>query len=137
MVEYNRSEELEELLANVIAKYDEFEELRDSYCRIGCQYSSQEKKSNGKIVFADTMKVNPKLKQFVSLDFVITFYEPNCEEFTEEQLERIMFHEALHIGYDGGENFFIKPHDVEDFRACIEKWGIDWVFEDLGSGEEL
>ena len=37
----------------------------------------------------------------------------------------------LHIGIDyrqGGEEVYsIRPHDVEDFKVIIEKYGVDWA----------
>ena len=51
------------------------------------------------------------------------------ERFTDEQLEILLLHELLHIGiqWDGNEETYsIIPHDVEDFRAIIERYGIGW-----------
>lgn len=49
---------------------------------------------------------------------------------TEKQLEILLFHELLHIGIepadDGGENYSIIPHDMEDFKIVIDKYGTDW-----------
>lgn len=25
------------------------------------------------------------------------------------------------------ERYFIRPHDLEDFRACVDRWGADWI----------
>lgn len=41
----------------------------------------------------------------------------------------LLEHELLHIGVntDGNEpSFYIVPHDIEDFRSIIEKYGTDW-----------
>ena len=59
-------------------------------------------------------------------DFVITFYWPNCENMTEEKLEMLMYHELRHVGFGDG-TFTIIPHDVEDFRDVIDRWGLDWI----------
>ena len=38
----------------------------------------------------------------------------------------LLFHELLHVGIDvgedGAERHSVRPHDLEDFRACVERW---------------
>jgi hypothetical protein len=60
----------------------------------------------------------------------ITVFEPNIVGFTEEQLRILIFHELLHIkiGYDKNntEVYGTKPHDLEDFKEIINRFGTDW-----------
>jgi len=56
------STELKELADKVFAKVKEFKPVTDSGCRIAYQYADKEKKSGGKTVYADTMKVSDKMK---------------------------------------------------------------------------
>ena len=39
--------------------------------------------------------------------------------------------ELLHVGIDadenGGERYSVRPHDLEDFRECVDRWGVDWI----------
>ena len=91
--------------------------------------SEHEKKSNGRLVFGQCEKVPDKYKWAVPCDFTITIFEPNVERFSEEQLKALLFHELLHVGIhtDGNEEVYsIVPHDVEDFRIIIDRFGIDW-----------
>lgn len=48
----------------------------------------------------------------------------------EEHIRRVLFHELLHVGIsydkDGDEVYGIVPHDFEDFRECVRRWGMDW-----------
>ena len=130
MAEYTKSEELEELGNKVIAENNEFAHLRDGVCRIAYQYCDTAKKSNGKVVYADTMKVSEKMKQFAAYDFVITFYAGNTNLLDDETMEHLMFHELLHVGYDPDNvTFSIVPHDLEDFKEVIERWGVSWINE--------
>ena len=50
--------------------------------------------------------------------------------FTEDQMRILLFHELLHIGIefteDGQEKYSIKPHDYEDFKIIIDRYGTDW-----------
>ena len=124
--------DLERLGEKVIAKYPELNILGDTDCRIAYQYCDKAKRSNGCEVYADTILVNDKLKQFINIDFLITFYMGNTEALDEDRMEILMYHELCHVGYDpgkeGADRFRIIPHDVEDFKAVINKWGIDWVY---------
>lgn len=128
MANYYINDTLRDIAEKLIRTEDKFEHLRDTGCRIAFQDSDQAKKSNGKVVFADTEKVKDKYKRFMPYDFVITFYTPNTDHLDDEHLMRLMFHELSHVGFDPEENMFsIIPHDVEDFRDVIERWGIDWI----------
>jgi hypothetical protein len=46
-------------------------------------------------------------------------------------IRRIILHELLHVGIDvgndGEEKYSVKPHDFEDFRLLVERWGVDWA----------
>lgn len=58
-------------------------------------------------------------------------YEPNCEGMDDEHMSRLLFHELLHVGIDvdedGEERYSVRPHDLEDFRECVDRWGVDWI----------
>lgn len=129
MANFYRSEDLRRIAAELINEDEKFEPLREENgCRIAFQYSDQAKKSNGKAVYADTERVKEKLKQFCAYDFLITFYSPNTDGLDEEHLSRLMYHELCHVGFDPVENeCWIIPHDLEDFRDVVGKWGIDWA----------
>lgn len=120
------SAELKELADKVFAKVKEFKPITDSGCRIAYQYADKEKKSGGKTVYADTMKVSDKMKAVAPYDFIITFYKPSCVLLSPEKMEILMRHELKHIGIKDGR-FFIVPHDVEDFSDIIEEHGMSWI----------
>lgn len=127
MTTYEPSERLSKIATKVIRDCDRLKHLDDPRCRIAYQTSDQAKKSGNKIIYADTERVKGKYKALMPYDFVITFYWPNCENLTEEKLEKLMYHELRHVGFDGDCKFTIIPHDVEDFRDVIDRWGIDWI----------
>lgn len=128
MAEYWKDDDLKALGEKVIAANEKLEHLNSPSCRIAYQYSSQEKKSNKKTTYADTERIKDKLKAFLPYDFIITFYQPNTVELDAETMERLMYHELCHVGYDEDSGAYsIIPHDVEDFRDVIEHWGLDWI----------
>lgn len=40
-------------------------------------------------------------------------------------MEALIYHELLHIGIDG-EKYSVIPHDLEDFKAVIDRYGAHW-----------
>lgn len=127
MTTYKPSERLSRMAASLIGDNENLKHLDDPRCRIAYQTSDRAKKSGNKIIYADTERVKGKYKALMPYDFVITFYWPNCENLTEEKLEKLMYHELRHVGFDGDGKFTIIQHDVEDFREVIDRWGIDWI----------
>lgn len=120
------------VLANKIIK-DKFPWLRGQKISIGYCYSDHEKKKGKGRVYADIRKVPGIFKTWLRYDFVICFYEPNTMLMDEHQLEILMEHELRHIGITDNGDLVIESHDIEDFRAIVDKFGLDW--SDTG-GEE-
>lgn len=89
--------------------------------------SDNEKKSKHKVIFAECVKVQEMYRFFIPHDFIIVIYEPNIAGMTDEQKRILIEHELLHVGADDNGEPQIVPHDVEEFRKIIEKYGIDWA----------
>ena len=92
--------------------------------RISYMTCDKPKKNGAKVVYADCEKLSEKMTTITGIDFVITFYK-DSEDLTMVAQRILMEHELRHVGWDG-EKARIVPHDVDDFRAIIEKYGIDW-----------
>ena len=118
------------LIANGLIQTDEeLEYIRNSGVCIIYLASDREKKSKGRLICGECEKVPDKCKWSVPCDFTITIFEPNVEKFTEEQLRILILHELLHVGIemDGNEEkYYVVPHDIEDFRVILERYGVDW-----------
>ena len=88
------------------------------------------KKGKDKIIHAECEKVAVKNKWAIPCDFTITVFEPNCAGMTDEQIKILLLHELMHVGIefcqDGTENYYIKPHDLEDFKEIIDRYGTEW-----------
>ena len=118
-----------EIAAEIIKTEPSLRDIRDSEVTIIYLSSEHEKKENGKIVGAQCEKIPQKYKWAIPCDFTITVFEPNVERFTEEQMQILLFHELLHVGIDrdgNEETYRIIPHDVEDFKEILERYGIGW-----------
>ena len=123
------NEEYANIGADLIATEDALEYLRGADVTILYLESEHEKKENGKLVHGQCEKIPDKYKWAIPCDFTITVFTPNVERFTEEQIRILLFHELLHIklDVDGNETkYSVKPHDVEDFRYIIDRFGMDW-----------
>ena len=108
----------------------ELDKLRGSAVNIVFLGSDHEKKSNGRTIFGECEKIPGKYRWAIDYDMAIIVYEPNVERFSSEQLRILLLHELMHVGVkeDGNEEtYYIVPHDIEDFRAIIDKYGMDWA----------
>lgn len=109
-----------------------FTDIANSHATIIYLSSDYEKKKprQDKVVEGECEKVQDKNKWGIPADFTITLYEPNLIGKSPEAIRRIIFHELLHVGIifceDGSEKYFIRDHDIEDFKECIDRWGTDW-----------
>ena len=127
------NEHYAEVGADLIRTDSVLKYIADSEVSIVYLSSEQDKKANGKLVFGQCEKVPDKYKWAVPCDFTITVFEPNVERFTDEQIRILLFHELLHIGIelDGNEEVYsIVPHDIEDFRLILDRYGMDWNEQD-------
>lgn len=124
------NEHYAEVAQKLIQEEESLTDIANSQATIIYLSSEHAKKGKDKIVHAQCEKVAEKYKWGIPCDFTITVFEPNVEGFTEEQLRILLFHELLHVGIeflgDGTENYYIKPHDLEDFKLIIDKFGTDW-----------
>lgn len=123
------NERYSEIGAQLIQEEPKLSYIKESNVSILYLSSEHEKKENGKITFGQCEKIPDKYKWAIPCDFTIVIFEPNVERFTEEQIRILLLHELLHIGIkkDGNEEtYFINPHDIEDFKYIIDRFGIDW-----------
>lgn len=95
---------------------------------IGFITSNKEKKcGRTKLVLGECKKVSELQKVFCPYDFLIIIYEANCAGLSDDQMKILIWHELNHIGIDPKNgDFYVKPHDVEEFDDIINAHGIHW-----------
>lgn len=124
------NEKYAEIAAELIKKEPLLSDIRQSEATIVYLSSDKSMKSKGKLVGGQCERIDPKYKWAIPADFTITIFEPNIITFSDDQLKVLIFHELLHVKIefmpDGTEKYGINPHDVEEFRAIIDRYGIDW-----------
>ena len=127
-----------EIGRRLIRTLPEFEELREAGPRIAYLSSGKEKYKSRQRVFGECCKVEEKYSWCCPYDFFIVVYEPNVEHFDDQQMETLIRHELHHVGIaytDNGLEFYVRPHDVEEFREIIRDCGLEWsVAGDQWSG---
>ena len=130
MEKREKSPYFESMAENLIKITPELSYIKNSQVKVVYLTSNQAKKAGAKMVHGECEKIPAKYKWAINADFSITLFSPNNAHMTERQLEILLFHELLHIGIepadDGGENYAIVPHDLEDFKTIIDKYGTDW-----------
>ena len=100
--------------------------------------SDKKKMEKGKVVYAECEKISDKYKWGIPADYTITVFEKNCQGFSDRQMRILLFHELLHIGIefqDGAEKYTTNPHDLEDFKLIIERFGARWAEIDTSEEE--
>lgn len=105
------------------------EHIRESEAVILFLTSQHKKVNAGKLVYAQCERVPDKYKWGIPCDFTVTVFEGAVEKFTCEQKKILLLHELLHVGIDhneNGEKYSVVPHDLEDFKMIIDRFGVDW-----------
>lgn len=104
--------------------------IKESSVQITYLESNQPKKADkDKVVLGECEKVADKNRWAITSDFTITLYEPNLYGLSDEQIKIVLFHELLHIGIqwgDNGECYYVRKHDLEDFKVIIDKYDTNW-----------
>ena len=125
------NEEYSRIGADLIASEEIFADIRNSQATIVYLSSNMAKNEKGKAVLGQCEKIADKYKWGIPADFTITLFEPNLEGKSEEAIRRVILHELLHVGItfnnDGTETYSIMPHDIEDFKLLIDRYGTDWA----------
>lgn len=120
------SEEYTLLAKELIDTEPKLEHLKNANISIAFLGSDLAKRSNGMVVYGQCEKVAAKYKWIIPFDFTITIYEPNLQYKSEEALKIVLFHELLHIGIEE-ENHYVIPHDLEDFKYIVDRYGTEWI----------
>lgn len=127
---YKTSEKLTKMGSEVIAAIPELQYLLNTDARIAYRTSSKSKMDKGAKVRAQCIPVQELYQEYCPYEYMIMVYEPNIQDLNDEQMRILIEHELLHIDIkykaDGEPVYGTKPHDYEDFKQIIDKYGTDW-----------
>lgn len=124
------NERYSKIASDLIKTEDVLSDIRQSEVTILYLSSDKEKKSKGRNILGECEKIPDKYKWSIPADFTITVFEPSAATLSDEQMRILLLHELMHVGIkfleDGTEQYSIIPHDIEDFKSIIQKYGLDW-----------
>lgn len=122
-----QNEQYAEIGQRLIRTLPEFEDIQDA--TIAYLSSEKQKKSRGKVILGECVKVTPNYQWCCPYDFMIIIYDQNIAGFNDKQLETLIRHELHHVGVEmtnTGYRYFIVPHDIEEFYEILKDCGHDW-----------
>lgn len=121
------SKEVTLIAEDLIYNDPSFKYIKDSEVKIIYLVSDATPKKDGGLKLGICELVPDKYRWAIDADFTITLFAPNVEdsELNEEQLRILVKHELMHVGLNG-DKCFIVPHNVQDFYAIIEEYGVGW-----------
>lgn len=119
------STEYESIAKELIESRPELRWIDEADIRISYLTSDKLKISKGRTVYGECHKVKPMYQAYIPYDFIIVIYDA-AEELSDDQKRILMLHELLHVGIDDKGDPKIVPHDVEDFTAILNEFGMDW-----------
>lgn len=115
------------VMAEIINEYHS--SLRN--CNIKLLFYDKPRKRSGKLILATAEAVSAKYNYLTNIDFIISIYGAVWEVIADQEKRALVDHELNHcfIGEnkDGEPVYTILPHDVEDFRVIIDRYGADWA----------
>ena len=124
------NDEYTEIGADLIMTEPSLSTIACSEAKIVFLSSTHKKRSGMKLIFAECEKISDRYKWGIPADFTITVFEPNVKGFTDEQIRILLFHELLHVKIEtdsqGREIYGTYPHNLEDFKEIIDRFGTDW-----------
>lgn len=128
-MKYERNEDTEAKVWQIINTDDDFARIQIAQPKICVLDCLMKKKSEGRLVFADIRPVQDMYKALVDFDYIIVIYTGNTVLLSDEQFMILLEHEIRHIDIRLGREGTIYGtvgHDIEDFYAIIDKYGMDW-----------
>lgn len=130
---YKADEQLLKLAFEVLENDEALTELAEKYRHQEFTFntlsSTISKTKNGKITYGECFKENDRNKCFSNADFIIVIYAEGMK-LPAENLKRLLLHELLHIGVEEKRKYII-PHDYADFKLLIDRYGTDWIGENI------
>lgn len=132
------NEEYNKIGRELIETEEALVDILNSRATIVFLSSDKKKMEKGKVVHAECEKISDKYKWGIPADYTITVFEKNCQGFSDRQMRILLFHELLHVGIefqDGAEKYTTNPHDLEDFKLIIERFGARWAEIDTSEEE--
>ena len=121
---------LDALFDDVVSSYRRLGHIEDHGIQVSVLWKRKGGKSKGSATYGKCQKPSGLLAHFCTADFVIWLGADTIaeQEWTTDQIRKLVYHEARHIGWDDGDEehdpkAVILGHDVELFVGEVEDTG--------------
>lgn len=120
------------ILDELVRQYDRLAVIEDHGISVSVLWKRKGGKKQGAPTFAKCQKPSGLLAHFCTSDFVIWLGADNIaeQEWTTDQIRKLLYHEARHIGWGDGDPEKDEPgkpiilgHDIELFAGEVEDTG--------------
>lgn len=93
--------------------------------RIAFVFRSEAQKQGDRMILGQCTKVPAKFRPYLDYDYIIWLSEADYMAMDDLQREALVDHELCHCKYNAETGTWgIRPHDVQEFSAVIERHGI-------------
>lgn len=128
---FRRSVTYEKVAETLINTEDCLIMLKTEEVKVVCVLSDKVKLDEGRRrIYADCELIPEKFKWATDADCMITLYEPSISSVLSPEQQRIAVLRALmKIKVDTSDikrKISIIDYDLKDFRAIVERFGVDW-----------
>lgn len=110
------------------------------HANIGILFKDEAPVNKGKTTLGKAVKVSDRMKVYTGLDFIIWLAWDEWERMDDARRYAQLDHELCHCVM-GTNGWAIRPHDIEEFTAVIERHGFYtgalWTVERIARGEQL
>lgn len=127
MAQFERSKEWKLRANRIIREHPQLQFIKQYGIKVDFLVSDEKKIENKRTILGQCAINKDGWKSFyIPYDFVIIIYEENLIGASEESKDILIWHELEHIGVDENNEFYIRPHDYEEFKDIIDSKGLDW-----------
>lgn len=91
--------------------------------KVGFIFRDTAQTSNGRKILGAAQKVQDKFKLYLDLDFIIWLAWEEWQTLTHKQKRALVDHELCHCQMVEDQPK-MRPHDLEEFRCIIERYGL-------------
>jgi hypothetical protein len=123
MASYDIAEELKGRVAEIKTKFESIICQDVDIDEIGILWNTSPKSAYK----AKMIKVAEYGEPFSMPTFILVVWKAGWEQWKEGNRNAIILHELMHMGYDPEKGkYYIRKHDIEDFREIISVAGLGW-----------
>lgn len=117
--DYLDAADLDDLLAAIVGRYAALDAIERHGIAVSVLWKKKGGRSRGRPTFGKCQKASGLLAHYCRADFVIWLAADHvkAEEWTTEQVAKLLYHQARHIGWEDGEE--AEDGSVEEGKPIL------------------